>query len=352
MRLYPTKKQENTLDFFLKSFNLTVQCFQKMNEIFYKKHNRYLSIQEMKHSLLKVKNKYPRLQNTNEQILEFAIKHVFLEQKQKNSTIKRKKDSHSLICYHSFFIDFKNKRLSIPGISSIKFRDKRVISTISLIEIKKYDDAWYMLLSSFIETKKEEKKKDLRFVGIDVGLKEFAILSSGQIVANPRFFRRYENKLAIEKRKLSRKKKGSENYKKQQKKVRKVYQKIAQSRMNFLHRVSSAIVNHFDVIGIEKLEIKKMVKNRQFSKSILDASWGEFVDMLKYKAKAQNKIVIEVGRFYPSSQICSNCGSKQIMPLHLRTFQCRHCKKEIDRDYNASKNIENLVRKIHEKKRT
>ena len=131
--------------------------------------------------------------------------------------------------------------------------------------------------------------------------------------------------------------------------MKKVNEEIYHARMNFLHKTSAYVVSNYDVIGIEKLSIQTLVQNKRLSKSILDASWGTFIELLKYKAKEQSKQVIEVGRFYPSTQLCSKCGNKQWMPLHLRIYACKSCGYEVDRDYNASKNIENKARELAKK---
>ena len=119
-----------------------------------------------------------------------------------------------------------------------------------------------------------------------------------------------------------------------------IHSKIANDRKDFLHKLSTQIVNNHDVIGVEDLNIKGMVRNHRLAKSIADAGWSMFNNFLEYKCLWQSKTFQKVERFYPSSQLCSECGSKQIMPLHLRTYVCKDCGTNIDRDFNASKNIE------------
>lgn len=177
-------------------------------------------------------------------------------------------------------------------------------------------------------------------VGIDVGLKEFAVLSTGEVIPNPRLYRMLEGKLAKEQKRLSNKEKFSNNWKKQAAKVQKIHSKITNARKDFLHKLSTRIVNNHDVIGVEDLNIKGMIKNHNLAKSISDAGWGMFNNFLEYKSLWQSKTYQKVERFYPSSQICFECGSKQIMPLHLRTYVCKDCGTVKDRDFNASQNIE------------
>ena len=110
-----------------------------------------------------------------------------------------------------------------------------------------------------------------------------------------------------------------------------------------MHHLSAKLTNHYDLIAVESIPTKELITKRNNNMNILDASWGEFLSMLEYKSQEKGVHLVKVDRFYPSSQICANCGSKQIMPVHLRTFQCRECKTSIDRDFNAAKN---MVRKF------
>lgn len=251
---------------------------------------------------------------------------------------KHKNDIFSLISH----FDINENYISIPNIERIRYLNtrKEFSDKIKTLHIYKQRNQWYisMLISKKIEKQKPSKNK--KIIGIDVGLKEFAFLSSGQKIPNPRFYRKLEEKLIWEQKKLNRKKYQSNAWYKQREKVQKIHHKIHNSRMNFLHKLTTLIVSNYDIIGVEKLSIRSMVKNKRLSKSILDASWGTFIELLKYKAKENDKELIEVSRFYPSSQLCSNCGNKQLMPVHLRTYMCKNCNTEIDRDYNASKNIE------------
>jgi len=177
-------------------------------------------------------------------------------------------------------------------------------------------------------------------IGIDLGLTHFCIDSNGAKVNNPRNTRKYAQKLKIEQRRLSKKQKGSENFKKQKFKVARIHAKIADSRKDFLHKLSTKIVNENQVIVLEDLAIKNMVKNRKLSKVISDASWSMFVDMLRYKSEWFGRTFHQVNRWYPSSKTCSSCGHlHKKMPLNVRHFSCESCHVKHDRDINAAKNI-------------
>lgn len=181
-----------------------------------------------------------------------------------------------------------------------------------------------------------------RSVGIDLGIKDFVILSDGTKFSNPKYFRENQSKLATQQKHLSRKTKGSNRYNKQRIKVARIHEKIANQRKYFLHNVSSHIVNNYSSIFTESLRVKNMVKNRKLSKAISDASFGMFVSMLEYKSSRQGRIFHKIDTFYPSSKICSCCGNKkEVMSLSQRTYKCDSCGAIMDRDLNASTNILN-----------
>jgi putative transposase len=179
-----------------------------------------------------------------------------------------------------------------------------------------------------------------KVVGIDLGIKDLMVLSNGQAINNPKWFRKNQAKLKKAQKHLSRKKKGSNRYNRQQIKVAKVHEFITNSRNYFLHNVSTALVNTFDLIVLEDLNVSGMLKNRKLAKSISDASWSTFVTMLNYKCNWYGKVLVKINRFFPSSKTCSNCGHKQDkMPLSVREWTCSSCGCQHDRDLNASINI-------------
>ena len=177
-------------------------------------------------------------------------------------------------------------------------------------------------------------------VGIDLGLTHFAILSNGEKVAAPNTFRKNEAKLAKLQRRMAKKTKGSANRKKAKLKVARLHAKIADSRKDFLHKLSTRLVNENQVIAIETLAVSNMQKNRCLAKSIADASWSEFVRQLEYKSLWYGRELVGIDRWYPSSKRCSDCGHTVAkMPLNVREWTCPECGTIHDRDINASKNI-------------
>jgi len=177
-------------------------------------------------------------------------------------------------------------------------------------------------------------------VGIDLGLTHFAILSTGEKVAAPNTFRRNEAKLAKWQRRLAKKQIGSANRRKAKLKVARLHAHVADSRRDFLHKLSTRLVNENQVIALETLAVSNMQKNPSLAKSIADASWSEFVRQLEYKAQWYGRELIGIDRWYPSSKRCSDCGhTLSKLPLSVREWTCPECGTTHDRDLNAARNV-------------
>lgn len=177
-------------------------------------------------------------------------------------------------------------------------------------------------------------------VGIDLGLTHFAILSTGEKIAAPNAFRRNEAKLAKLQRRLAKKQKGSANRRKAKRKVARMHARTADSRRDFLHKLSTRLINENQVIAIESLSVKNLQKNRCLAKSISDASWSAFVRQLEYKARWSGRTLVGIDKWYPSSKRCSDCGHTVAkMPLTIRAWTCPECGGVHDRDINAARNV-------------
>lgn len=187
------------------------------------------------------------------------------------------------------------------------------------------------------------KKKTGKVVGVDLGLKHFAKLSDGVVIDNIKFFREKQSKIAKIQRYLSRKIKDSSRYRKNKLRIARLYNKIVNRRNYFLHNVTTYLVNNYDIICIEDLNISGMLSNHRLAKAISDTGFYRFRTMLEYKCKWYGKELSIIDRFYSSSKTCSNCGwKKEDLALSDRIFKCENCGMEIDRDLNAAINIERV----------
>ncbi|MGZ2747662.1 RNA-guided endonuclease InsQ/TnpB family protein [Burkholderia stagnalis] len=184
------------------------------------------------------------------------------------------------------------------------------------------------------------KSESIGTVGIDFGLTDFVVLSTGEKIAAPNAFRKNEVRLAKLQRRLARKQKGSANRRKARLKVARMHARIADTRRDFLHKLSTRLINENQVIAIESLAVRHMLKNRRLAKSIGDAGWSEFVRQLTYKAKWYGRTLIGIDRWYPSSKRCADCGHTVArMSLKVRAWDCPGCGVTHDRDINAARNV-------------
>jgi putative transposase len=231
-----------------------------------------------------------------------------------------------------------NDRVTLSKIGSVKMVYHRPIKgKLKTCTIRRSSTGkWYVSFS--IECEPERLEPTPTQVGIDVGLKTFATLSNEEEIANPRFFRQEEQALAKVQRKHSKLAKGTPQRRKHRRVVARVHERIAFRRDTFTHQESRQIVDRFGVICIEDLHVNRMVHNHCLAKSIHDAAWSEFFSKLSYKAEEAGRRYVAVNPAY-TSQDCSRCHHRQVMPLSERVYHCPCCLLSIDRDLNASLNI-------------
>ena len=240
----------------------------------------------------------------------------------------------------------ENGCIKLPKLKSpVKIRQHRSFEgVIKSCTISKAPSGKYHI-SILVETEIQKLPASDMRVGIDVGIKDFAVLSNGEAYKNPKHLRKSEKRLAKLQRDLSRKQIGSSNRNKARIKVAKLHEKIANQRMDFLHKKSTEIIRKNQAIVIEDLKVKNLMKNHNLAKSIAEVSWSRFREMLDYKSRWYGRELIIAPPDYPSSQLCSDCGnrSSQTKDLACRVYVCPECGLEIDRDYNASLNLLKLT---------
>lgn len=209
----------------------------------------------------------------------------------------------------------------------------------STITISK-DFAGRYFVSCLCDFEPETLRVTPNTVGIDLGIKDLFVTDKGRKTGNPRYTAKYTKQLAKAQRKLSRKKLGSANRAKAKKKVARIHAKISDCRLDNLHKLSRQLVNENQVISVESLKVKNMIRNPKLAKHIADASWGEFVRQLEYKAAWAGRDLVKIDQFFPSSKRCSCCGHiVDSLPLDIRSWVCPSCDEKLDRDTNAAKNI-------------
>lgn len=237
---------------------------------------------------------------------------------------------------------FKGNKIKIPKVGPVKVkRHTEIEGTWLSIAVKKVPSGKYFAAVNCKDVPVEEFEKTGSVVGIDLGLKDFAITSNGEKVPNPKYLIKSERKLRQLQRQHSRRKKGSKNREKSRVKLARQHEKVRNQRNDFLHKLTTDLVKSHDVICCESLNVKGMVRNHHLAKSVSDASWSEFVRQLSYKCEWHGKTLVKVGTFFPSSQLCHVCGYKnpQVKNLSVRSWTCPSCGAQHDRDVNAANNI-------------
>lgn len=349
-RFYPTEEQKDLLS---QTFGCVRVVYNKAlrmrTDAWYKESKRInYSATSSYLTSLKKEEEYQWLNDVSCVPLQQSLRHLqtaftnFFEKRASYPTFKKKTGKQSAEFTKSAFKwDGDNQRLFLgKGIGKLKVRWSRKLSANpTTITISK-DCAERYFVSLRIEEDVQPLPQTEKSVGLDMGLTHTVITSDGLKVGNPKFLHKNLNRLALLQRRLSKKQKGSQNREKARKRVAKLQVKIADSRKDFLNKLSTQLIRNNQAIFVEDLNIRGMIKNRHLSKSIADVSWSELIRQLEYKAEWYGRELWKINRFFPSSKRCNHCGHVvDSLSLSIRSWCCPECSTQLDRDINAAKNI-------------
>jgi putative transposase len=361
-RIYPTEEQQLVLWKTINGCRYVYNWALEQRKKAYEADEKMPSCFTLNKVLTAMKQDNEWLYESSNPALQFAIqnmdsayKHFFRRVKEGKEKpgfprFKSKKNPvQSFQMINNYRVNFEKNLIKLPKLDTEveivldrEFEGKMKTGTVSVTSTGK----WFVsiLVDDGKELPEPEPYTSHSTIGIDMGLTHFAILSDGTKIENPRHLKNSEKRLACLQRRLSRKKKGSQNRKKAIHKVAKMHEKISNQRSDFLHKLSITLIRENQAIAIEDLNVKGMVKNEKLAKHISDASWSTFKNMLEYKAAWNGKTVLKIGRFIASSKLCSHCGYKPSeMSLSVRTWTCPVCGSIHDRDINAAINIKNIA---------
>jgi len=369
-RLYPNVKQQDDIEKHIGCCRFVYNTFLAKKIAHYKEfkdtnEKKSISCYELNNLLPGLKIEFPFLQEVNSQSLQMASKNLdsaytrFFRELKKSSKKKRKvgfprfkskkNPVQSFQCPQFVRVNFADGLVVLPKIGSIKCKFHRIFDgQIKTCTVSKTFSTGKYYVSILVDdgTPMPEKQSFSvdSTIGIDLGLTHFLVLSNGEKVDNPRNLVMASRKLRSSQKSVSRKVKGSSNRKKSIKKLAICHEKVANRRSDFLHKLSSKVVSENQAIAIEDLNVSGMIKNYRLAKSIADASWSEFKTMLTYKSKKYGKTLLIIGRFEPSSKICSVCGYRNdTLTLADREWVCPNCGTKHDRDVNAAINIKQIA---------
>ena len=349
-RIYPNKKQQELIQ---KTFGCTrfvYNYYLNKRKEMYENDKTIFTYNMCSKDLTSLKKELIWLKEPDKDSLQKSLKDLDMAyQKFFNGAgypkFKSKKDrykSYRTSCTNNN-IRFENKHIRLPKLGLVKVRDKQIPQgRILNATISQEPNGYYYCSICCTEVEFEQYPKTNKNVGVDLGLADFAILSDGTKIENPRFYEKSEKKLAKLQRELSRKTIGSNRWDKARIKVANLQKHISNQRNDFLQKLTTDIVKNYDVTAIEDLDVKSMKETDSTTrnKRVGDVSWSEFRRMLTYKSQWYGKQLVVIDRYHPSSQICNVCGHRDGKKSEdVREWICPNCNSKLDRDINAAKNI-------------
>lgn len=350
-RLYPNKEQEIYLANVFGCCRLVYNHFldEKKKQYEETKTSDSYNTQQTKLTLLRKTDGFGFLKDVPLQSLQCSLRNMhtaydnFFKHKSSYPRFKNRRERQSFKIPQAQRFKIKDNKLFIPklksGIDIVV--SKEIIGNVCFATISKNKAGRYYVTITVKQDYTPCKKTD-RSVGLDLGIKDFVITSDGVKYKNHRsIIRTLKRKLKHNQRHLSRKVRGSKRYENQVSKCNRIYQKMTDVKADRIHKITNELVKSYDVIKVEGLNIKGMMKNHKLAEAICECNWHQFIETLEYKCLWNGKELVKVDRFYPSSQMCSNCGyvEKRVKNLKVREWTCRECGCHHDRDINAAKNI-------------
>ena len=349
VRIYPTKEQQILIDQTFGCTRFVYNYMLNLKQKLYEYHNISLSYKHMSKILTELKRHKIWLKEVDKWSLTNALKDLdYAYQKffKGNGFPKFKSKKRDRLSYRTndyLFLDKDTKKIRLPKVGWIRFRDKSNFSGLTKINnitiSKSSSGKYFVSISAEVDIATFEKTN--QNCGVDLGLKDFCILNDGTKFENPKFLVHNEKRLRLLQKSLSRKIYGSKNYEKAKVKLAKFHEYIVNSRKDYLHKISLYLVKSYDIICAETLRVKNMVKNHRLAKAVSNVSWYEFCRQLEYKCLWYGKRFVQIDTYFSSSQICSKCGYKNsdVKNLDIREWVCTWCGTHHDRDINASTNI-------------